>query len=65
MGFTRIVEVAATGSTNTDLMAALTTEEWPHLGVLVARRQTAGRGRAGRGGIHGGAVWGSMGCGWH
>lgn len=48
MGFTRIVEVAATGSTNTDLMAALTTEEWPHLGVLVARRQTAGRGRAGR-----------------
>lgn len=48
MGFTRIVEVGETGSTNTDLMTLLRTEDWPHLAVLVARRQTAGRGRAGR-----------------
>lgn len=54
--FTKIVRVERTGSTNTDLMAALTAaggadrapHEWPHLSVLVADEQTAGRGRAGR-----------------
>lgn len=48
MGFTRIVEVREAGSTNTDLMEALGAGAWPHLSVLVARRQTSGRGRAGR-----------------
>ncbi len=50
MGFARVVEVATAGSTNADVMAALGSERgrWPHLSVLVARRQTAGRGRAGR-----------------
>lgn len=50
MGFSRVVEVAVTGSTNADVMAGLTArpDHWPHLAVLVARRQTAGRGRAGR-----------------
>lgn len=50
MGFTRVVEVASTGSTNADLMVALSAEPgvWPHLAVLVARHQTAGRGRSSR-----------------
>lgn len=58
MGFTRIVEVGSTGSTNSDLMAALADGAWPwpHLSVLVARLQTAGRGRAGR-------VWETPGSG--
>lgn len=38
------------GSTNTDLVAAATADPdaWPHLSVLRAREQTAGKGRAGR-----------------
>lgn len=48
MGFSPIVETAVTGSTNSDLMVALSREAWPHLSVLIARRQTEGRGRAGR-----------------
>ena len=39
-----------TGSTNTDLVSAVTAapENYPHLSVLVAAAQTAGRGRSGR-----------------
>lgn len=50
MGFSRVVEVGTTRSTNADLMAALGAEpaQWPDVSVLVARRQTAGRGRVGR-----------------
>lgn len=50
MAFSRIVRVPSTGSTNTDLMAALDSapDEWPHMSVLTARTQTAGRGRSGR-----------------
>jgi BirA family transcriptional regulator, biotin operon repressor / biotin---[acetyl-CoA-carboxylase] ligase len=49
--FTRVVRVARTGSTSTDLREAATADPgaWPHLSVLVARTQDAGRGRAGRG----------------
>jgi BirA family biotin operon repressor/biotin-[acetyl-CoA-carboxylase] ligase len=57
MDFIRSVEavnrfeyVDSTGSTNTDLVAAATkdAENYPHLSVLVAGSQTAGRGRTGR-----------------
>ncbi|WP_221934867.1 biotin--[acetyl-CoA-carboxylase] ligase [Georgenia yuyongxinii] len=49
--FTRVVRVVRTGSTNTDLREAVTADPgaWPHLSVLVAQTQDAGRGRAGRG----------------
>lgn len=49
MSFSRIVRIAATGSTNSDVMAALSTHpaQWPHLAVLVAQEQRAGRGRSG------------------
>ncbi|MEN9706893.1 MAG: hypothetical protein RIS31_459 [Actinomycetota bacterium] len=42
--------VDQTGSTNTDLVASATTSpsDFPHLSVLVAGSQTAGRGRSGR-----------------
>ncbi|HLS25299.1 MAG TPA: biotin--[acetyl-CoA-carboxylase] ligase [Beutenbergiaceae bacterium] len=42
--------VQRTGSTNTDLIAAASADpgQWPHLSVLLAREQTAGKGRAGR-----------------
>jgi BirA family biotin operon repressor/biotin-[acetyl-CoA-carboxylase] ligase len=42
--------VEQTGSTNTDLVASATAEpaDFPHLSVLVAGAQTAGRGRTGR-----------------
>lgn len=42
--------VSATGSTNTDLMAALRTDPgaWPHGSILIADHQQAGRGRGGR-----------------
>lgn len=49
--FARVVRVATTGSTNADLVAALRRGEedaWPHLAVLVADHQAAGRGRSGR-----------------
>ncbi|MGC5616698.1 biotin--[acetyl-CoA-carboxylase] ligase [Georgenia sp. Z1491] len=48
--FSRVVELPSTGSTNADALALADTDpdEWPHLSVLVAQRQTAGRGRAGR-----------------
>jgi BirA family transcriptional regulator, biotin operon repressor / biotin---[acetyl-CoA-carboxylase] ligase len=48
--FSRVVRVPRTGSTNDDLRAAAAAEpdNWPHLSVLVADRQDAGRGRAGR-----------------
>lgn len=50
MGFRRIVHVATTGSTNSDVMAGLSSDpaRWAHLTALVARTQTRGRGRAGR-----------------
>jgi len=46
----RFEYVAQTGSTNTDLVlsASSTPEAFPHLSVLVAGSQTAGRGRTGR-----------------
>ena len=46
----RFEYVEQTGSTNTDLVAAATAKpsEYPHLSVLVAGSQTAGRGRTGR-----------------
>jgi BirA family biotin operon repressor/biotin-[acetyl-CoA-carboxylase] ligase len=46
----RFEYVDQTGSTNTDLVAAATTNpsDYPHLSVLVAGSQTAGRGRTGR-----------------
>lgn len=49
--FSRVVEVERTGSTNDDLVAALSgagADRWPDLSVLVARHQVAGRGRSGR-----------------
>lgn len=56
--FNRLVTVRTTGSTNSDLRTALsgpdgrvdpaTAGAWPHLSVLRAQTQTAGRGRAGR-----------------
>lgn len=47
MTFPRITHVDATGSTNQDVLAMLDAEAWPHLSVLVADSQLAGRGRAG------------------
>ena len=46
----RFEYVEQTRSTNTDLVAAATANpsEYPHLSVLVAGSQTAGRGRTGR-----------------
>jgi BirA family biotin operon repressor/biotin-[acetyl-CoA-carboxylase] ligase len=46
----RFEYVESTGSTNTDLVAQATASpmEYPHLSVLVAGSQTAGRGRTGR-----------------
>lgn len=46
----RLEVVQSTGSTNTDLMirARADPAAWPHMSVLVAREQTAGKGRAGR-----------------
>ena len=54
--FTRLVTVRTTGSTNSDLRAALSSPDgrvdpaaagtWPHLSALRAQTQTAGRGRA-------------------
>ena len=48
--FSRVVRVPRTGSTNADLRAAAAEDPaaWPHLSVLVADHQEAGRGRAGR-----------------
>ena len=57
-GLERLVVVERTGSTNDDLRSALTgvngrldlrsAAAWPHISALWARRQDAGRGRAGR-----------------
>lgn len=46
----RVDVVARTGSTNTDVVAAIAADPdaWPHGSVLVADHQDAGRGRAGR-----------------
>lgn len=46
----RVEVVARTGSTSSDLAAALTADPaaWPHLSVLATDHQDAGRGRAGR-----------------
>jgi len=46
----RLGIVAATGSTNADLAAALSAhpENWPDCSVLIAEHQQAGRGRSGR-----------------
>ncbi len=45
----RVTVVSASSSTNTDVVDALKGgARWPHLSVLVADWQTAGRGRAGR-----------------
>lgn len=48
--FTHVLHVGRTGSTNTDLREAATADPaaWPHMSVLVADAQDAGRGRAGR-----------------
>lgn len=48
--FSAVVEVAETGSTNTDLVVAVLSDDaaWPHLSVLRAEHQVAGRGRTGR-----------------
>lgn len=50
--YRRVETVASTGSTNADLMEAAGRsdfpQQWPHLSVLVAQEQTAGRGRLGR-----------------
>ena len=45
-----LVEVAETGSTSSDLVAAILADDgaWPHLSVLRTDHQAAGRGRAGR-----------------
>ncbi|MGC0250338.1 biotin--[acetyl-CoA-carboxylase] ligase [Pseudactinotalea sp. Z1748] len=47
---TRLRVLERTGSTNTDLarLAIADPPAWPHLSVLMAREQTAGKGRAGR-----------------
>ncbi|MGC0273745.1 biotin--[acetyl-CoA-carboxylase] ligase [Pseudactinotalea sp. Z1739] len=47
---TRLRVLERTGSTNTDLarLAIADPPAWPHLSVLTAREQTAGKGRAGR-----------------
>lgn len=52
--FARVVRVGRSGSTNAELAESLRRGDpvdgaWPHLGVLVADHQAAGRGRAGRG----------------
>jgi BirA family biotin operon repressor/biotin-[acetyl-CoA-carboxylase] ligase len=47
----KVVWIAETGSTNTDLIAAATTggvENWPDFSVYVTGYQNAGRGRSGR-----------------
>ncbi len=46
-GISRLEVVESTGSTNTDLLRAVTVEpkEWPDMSVLTAEHQTAGRGR--------------------
>lgn len=48
--FTTLVEVAETGSTSSDLVAAVLADDgaWPHLAALRTEHQVAGRGRAGR-----------------
>ncbi|MHB1064707.1 MAG: biotin--[acetyl-CoA-carboxylase] ligase [Georgenia sp.] len=48
--FSRVVRVSRATSTNAELAAAARADPaaWPHLSVLVAERQDAGRGRAGR-----------------
>lgn len=45
-----LVEVAETGSTSSDLVAAILADDgaWPHLSALRTDHQAAGRGRAGR-----------------
>lgn len=50
MPFTRVEHLDAVDSTNSELLRRLDAEPeaWPPLAVLVARDQTAGRGRAGR-----------------
>lgn len=50
MAVSRFEYLESTGSTNTDLVAAATANpnDFPHLSVLVAGSQTAGRGRTGR-----------------
>ena len=50
MAASRFEYLESTGSTNTDLVAAATANpnDFPHLSVLVAGSQTAGRGRTGR-----------------
>lgn len=47
--FSHVVRVESTGSTNSDLIRALSDnpDAWSHLSVLVAESQTAGRGRNG------------------
>ncbi|MBT8160027.1 MULTISPECIES: biotin--[acetyl-CoA-carboxylase] ligase [Arthrobacter] len=49
-GISRVEVVESTGSTNADLLRAVTTEpkEWADLAVLTAEHQTAGRGRLDR-----------------
>ena len=49
-GISRVVVVESTGSTNADLLRAVTLEpkEWADLAVLTAEHQTAGRGRLDR-----------------
>ena len=49
-GFARVEHLERTASTNTALRDAATADpsDWPHLSVLVAEHQDAGRGRAGR-----------------
>lgn len=48
--FATLVEVAETGSTSSDLVAAILADDgaWPHLSALRTDHQAAGRGRAGR-----------------
>ena len=49
-GIPRLVVVETTGSTNADLLAAVSTDpsSWPDLSVMTAEHQTAARGRLGR-----------------
>ena len=49
-GIAKMVVVDSTGSTNADLLRAVTVEpkEWPDLSVLTAEYQTAARGRLDR-----------------
>lgn len=49
-GIAKMVVVESTGSTNTDLLRAVTVEpkEWPDMSVLTAEYQTAARGRLDR-----------------